>query len=104
MFENLLTNSESLEIKAKGSEKVSENLQMLRMMRTQCLVWYRKAEIAEDFPTMFLLETEIQYFLALEAGIRWALGINRERLVSPTRVAIFNQRREMDEIETTKGS
>lgn len=103
MLENMLTEPESFEVTARGNKTVWENLHMLRVMRAQCLVWYLKAKNAEDVQTMFLLETEIQYLMALEAGVKWSLGLSKGRLVSPTRVAMYNQRREMDEAAVAEG-
>ena len=103
MIENMLVDPEEFNLKARSSEEVTKSLHTLRVMRTQCLIWYEKARDAEDLATMFLLESEIQYLLALEAGVKWALGINRDRLIGPKRVAVFNQRREMDAIEATEG-
>ena len=102
-FTSLLNNTEDTEFKARSNEEVWKNLHTLRILRAQCLVWYLKAKNEEEYPTMFLLESEIQYLMALEAGVKWTLGLGKENLVHPTRIAIYNQRREQNAIEVTKG-
>ena len=100
-FGSLIDDITKPNINPKSDKTVSVNLHMLRMMRAQCLVWYLKAQDTEEVPTMFLLETEIQYLMALEAGVKWALGLGQKNLVHPTRVAKYNQQRGQDEVEAT---
>ena len=102
-FTNILSNIEDTEFKTRSNEEIWENLHTLRMLRAQCLVWYLKAKDAEELPTMFLLESEIQYLMALEAGVKWTLGLGKKNLVHPTRIAVYNQRRKEDVVEVTEG-
>jgi len=99
---NIIKATKLFELEPKTTMEVWEGLKELRTMRAQCSLWFNRAKEDEELPTMFLLETEIQYLMALEAGVRWALGLGQTKLVHPSRIAIYNQRRDEDGVEITE--